>query len=49
MTPSSSGAGVPLSLPLRRELSGLGALRADLDRFTFLLGGNGGEHLLGHE
>jgi hypothetical protein len=28
---------------------GLGALHADLDRFTFLLGGNGGEHLLGHE
>jgi hypothetical protein len=26
---------------------GLDALRADLDRFTFLLGGNDGEFLLG--
>jgi hypothetical protein len=26
---------------------GLDALRCDLDRFTFLLGGNDGEHLLG--
>jgi hypothetical protein len=25
------------------------ALRADLDRFTFLLGGNDGEELFGHD
>jgi hypothetical protein len=28
---------------------GLDALRADLDRFTFLLGGNDGEFLLGED
>lgn len=28
---------------------GLTALRADLDRFTFLLGGNNGEFLLGED
>jgi hypothetical protein len=28
---------------------GLDALRADLDRFTFLLGGNDGEFLLGQD
>jgi hypothetical protein len=33
-----------------RGASGVtGALRADLDRFTFLLGGNDGEHLLGED
>ena len=26
----------------------LDTLRSDLDRFTFLLGGNDGEHLFGH-
>ncbi len=28
---------------------GLHAPRADLDRFTFLLGGNDGEELFGHD
>jgi hypothetical protein len=28
---------------------GLDALHADLDRFTFLLGGNDGEYLLGED
>lgn len=44
----------PATLPVvpglhRPPAYGLDALRADLDRFTFLLGGNDGEFLLGED